>query len=158
MDQFDIWKKALLSAFFLLVTSCSQPCQQWQIQETITRCPYYSSGKIFLSPNEEFGTLELEIDRGSSGLKMYVNAFILEIPSLPDDCSKAELIVSIENQSFTVITDRFEGGQRLLVPSEAANIIINALLECKTICLHAGRFQSTIISTGFPQVYYELVE
>ncbi|NGX42553.1 MAG: hypothetical protein K940chlam7_00833 [Chlamydiae bacterium] len=152
----NLLKRVMLALFFFL-SSCSQKCTDWQYQETVTCCHYYNSGRLIHFPQNHFRGVSLEISRGHTGLRAYVNVYSLSLPKEDEDPTKTMVTISSEDGSFDVIAERLEGGQRLLLPLDATNAIIKSLLECKTVCISTGRFKSEISPYGFSKYYHQLM-
>jgi hypothetical protein len=145
---------------FLLLcfTSCNKTCHQWKEEETLTTCFCYNSGKIFLRPPARQGSIELELTRGTYGLRLYVNIFSLE--AQPEECdpTKTMVIFDVGDDSITIFGDLLEGGQRILLPPNATQWVINLLNSDQEFVVHVGRYSSTIISTGFTEAYQKLMD
>lgn len=145
-----------LSIFFILISCSSKNQQQWQIDRTVVSNKDYNSGKLSLPAINPFCGLELELVRGSSGTRMYLNAFSLPYPSNLDDPTKTEVMLSIDQQVYVIMADRFQGGQRLLLPADAASLIITALRNDNLVDITVGRYSARIISTRFAELYAQL--
>ena len=151
-----LWKRVCVT-LFLFLSSCSKNCQEWEYGEVVTCYHAYDSGRLILRPENPFSGLELELSRGCSGLRMYVNAFSLAFAKEGACCSKTRINISSGQESYTVFADRLEGGQRLLLPPEATNDIIGKLLACQSVCLSTGRYKSEITPRGFAASYQKLM-
>lgn len=88
---------------------------------------------------------------------MYLGAYSLEFPSSREDPCKTQVTVTIDDQPFVALADRLEGGQKLLMPSDATQSIITALLENRIVTIKAGRYLTEIITANFCELYGELV-
>jgi hypothetical protein len=150
-------KGALIGALFAVCISCSKPCQRWQFDQTITCCPCFNSGKIYLTPQCTFGEIELEVAQGPCEQRMYLNVFALEIPSDPHDPERAKVFIIFENHESIVYGYKLQGGQRLLLPPEAALEITEALLDDQSFEIRVGRFRSTICPDHFAESYSKLI-
>jgi hypothetical protein len=151
-------KRAISSALFFFLYSCSKPGQSWNYQQTITPYPVYNSGKLSLYPQNDFRGLELEFIKGNSKMRMYLNIYCLSFPQEQNDSSKTLVTISTSNDTQEVLAHRFEGGQRLLLPDEAASNIICKLLNNQIITIAVGRYSSDIIPQGFAKNYFRLLK
>jgi hypothetical protein len=152
--QKNLLKRALI-ALFLFLLSCSPCCQQWYYDEVRTSCPTYNSQKMFLFPENEFRGVELEIIRTCSGEYVFLNVYALSFPREQDNPNTTLVVISCGDLSNKYLADRFEGGQRLLLPKEAEMFIITKLLEGKQLTVSTGRFCSEIIPRGFCEAYHK---
>ena len=86
---------------------------------------------------------------------MYVNLFLLCTAPLPDDEAKTSIQLIMEDgETLILYPYRFEGGQRLLLPSEASDFIITLLSEGKSFTIKVGRNELAIVPENF-QISYE---
>lgn len=137
--------------------SCSNRCQCWDYEQTITPCCLYNSRKLFWYPQNEFRGLGLEIVRGTLETRMYLNIYCLSFPQELNDPSKTLVTISTESSSQNVLAERFEGGQRLLLPQKAADDIICALLNNETLTISSGRHCSEIPPDGFAKNFFRML-
>lgn len=147
-------------ALCLVLSACSNvKVREWEIQTNITKSPCYNSGRLLLNPENGCPYLELEIVRSASGLKAYVNILFLKALPLLDDPERTEMVICFENaEPWVIYPYIFAGGQRLLIPSEAADCLIQTLQEGHSFTIKIGRYQTTIVSTAFTKVYKELMK
>jgi hypothetical protein len=102
--------------------------------------------------------LELEIDRGRSGVKMYVNLLLLPIAPLPGDETRASIQIILEDDEILVIhPHRFIGGQRLLLPPDTSDLLISLLLEGCSFTIKVGRNELQVIGNNFEKSYNDLM-
>lgn len=85
-----------------------------------------------------------------------MNVCTLLLPSDPDNCGCAsvQLAVGEERHSFSAVL--FEGNQRVELPPEAAELVINALLSNIPVEITIGRYQETLAADNFRNLYSEL--
>lgn len=147
----------VLLSFFL--SSCTgNSCREWIVWTTETDCPQFNSGRMFLSPDASSNQIELEIDRGPSGIKMYLNLFCLPVAPLPNDPTKAAVELLIEGDESRIFYPiRYIGGQRLLCPEDIASLIIEKLLDEETVVIKIGRNKITVIPDNFADTYQALI-
>ncbi len=149
------YRKGALVALFLLLTSCT--CPNWTLDKTITFNPCYNSGRLYFYADCCGKDLELELDRGASGLRMYINVFSLEIAPVILDPPQAELVITIEESEYKYLADILQGGQRLLLTDEARDLIIDTLQSNQIVILKAGRYKAAIQPENFSSLYYNLL-
>lgn len=156
----SLWERkecfALLSFFLLLIFGCSPACRQWQYDDVCTPCGQYNSGRMFLPISIPGNNLELEITRGLSGTHVYVNVCSLPVPPAPENPSIAPVNVIIGDSVTRTFAERLQGGQRLILPCEISQDIINAVLNNESVVISAGAYRAEIISTRFHKHYEHL--
>ena len=117
----------------------------------------WNSGRIYLCPSNEYSGLEVEFMRTFSGVRMYINVFGLEIPPNGDDLSTSQVYVSFKDYSYTFTAQRFTGGQRLLVPEETMEEIIECLTRGQPVFLRVGRYEGDIYPEQFSEIFTRLM-
>jgi len=113
---------------------------------------------MLLGPDSSIADLELEVLRNRSGLSFYINLLFLEAPPLRNDPSRTEIILLKEGEEpFFLYPHLLEGGQRLLLQKEDAELLIHALLNCCPFALKIGRSQMNVIPDNFAPSYEKLL-
>lgn len=156
MSQLDKYRKGWVITLFFFFVSCSTPCHQWYLEETITSCPCYNSAILVLPVQNKFKELEIEIVRGPYDTKMYLNAFSLPFPLDSEDPDKTQILLAIDGKTETIVADRLLGGQRLWIPTDVSEQIISALLNDQVVHIGIGRYQTDIIQENFNCLYSDL--
>jgi hypothetical protein len=149
----NLISKGAFFALLLFLFSCRVPCQRWQIEKVSASSRCFNSGRLYLTPQDDFSGLELEITRGESGVRMYINVFSIEIKpeTLTQNTAFVEVKRNDEKQVFQAFL--YQGGQRLLLPSQARDYIIDALYCNETIIITTDRYQSEITPNNFSEAY-----
>ncbi len=156
--MFFLMQRALLALCLICLIGCSTSCRQWEIQEILTKNPCFSNGRLLLGPESDISHLELEITRNRSGIRFYVNLLFLQAPPCPQDTTRTALQIIFEDQEpWTIYPYLFEGGQRLLLPGDVADSLIQALLEERSFTIQIGRNHLLVIPDNFALVYEHLL-
>src|SRR2546423_954343 len=109
MTLCEVWKqgKFVFLALFFSTLSCSSPvCRQWQFERNCASCPEYSSNRLFLVPENKSCNLEVEVLRSCSGTRVFLNAYSLEFPFIPDNSDKTEVTFCIDDEVHKVYAER----------------------------------------------------
>lgn len=135
----------------LLVTSCSSTsCREWEFQDIVTQTPCFNGSRLILAPDSEYSYLELELLRTPSGDRLYVNLLFLQAPALKNDPSRTTLIIQFEEEEPWIVHPYvLEGRQRLLLPGDVADFIIQSLLDKKEFTIQIGRNKIHVVTAGF---------
>lgn len=153
------YQRALCALCLLCLSACSTSTREWTFWDNANSHPCFNSGKIILEPESSCHHIGLEISRTTSGVRLYINAYLLPIAPLPEDYSRARLEVILEDgEVMTFYPYRLQGGQRLLLPSEAANFLIELLLEGQGFTIKAGRNEIGVIPDRFDELYQKLMD
>lgn len=155
----ELLRKKGIYALFLLIlfSSCSPSCRNWLQEDATAAYPCYPMGKLYLPPQSQYCGIELEFVRGSDGLRTYINVFSVPIPEDACNPGKAVLCILVDEEPHPVFVDILEGGQRCLLPPEAASIILTALSQGCSVQLKISRYSETLISDNFIPLYCELM-
>lgn len=153
-------QRAFIALWCLFLYSCSNPvCRQWIFLDGNVNNPIYNSGRMVLNSNAKTPRLELEIDRGQTGISIYVNVFLLTVPSLAEDDRRASIDLILEDgEIITFYPYRLEGGQRLLMPSEATEYILDLLMNEVSFSIKLGRNQLDVGPDNFQKSYEALMK
>jgi hypothetical protein len=159
MMQRTIFRQGCLCILALFLFNCAGNCRKWFLEEEITACPQYNSGKLYLPAEEICRGLELEIVRSASGMRMYLNTFSL--PFSPDNSNPnlSPFFITIAcDEPALFLGELLEGGQRVLLPIEVSQQIVSALLDNQSVVIKAGRYQTEIVPTSFAKLYDDLLQ
>ncbi len=148
-------RKRALSALFLFLISCTT-CHQWNLIETRADSPCFESARLYYAPEVMSCGLELELDCGTSGWRMYVNTFSLAIAPIDKNNPQATVNIEIEDIQYQFLADLFKGGQRLLLPDEARDLIIETLLQGMLVKITVGRNSEVFPPKNFAEHYEKM--
>lgn len=111
---------------------------------------------MFIKPDDECNGLELEIVKGPTETRLYINIFSIPVPADFDSKSQVVVELTIEGESEMILVQRFQGGQRFLVEGTDTAKILSALSNGECVEIAIDRYKSTIYSEGFNQAYRKL--
>lgn len=149
-------KGVLLLLFCLPLLSCSKSCREWELSTIKATYPCATYAKARLAPQNIFNGIETEFLIAGKDATIFLNAFTLCFPASDDDDGIVEVDLAIEEQSYRFLGERLTGGQRIKLPEDAKQLIITSLLECRSIVVSVGRFQTEIVPGNFEDVYKEV--
>ncbi len=157
--MFFLAQRALIALCLISLLGCSSPaCRQWEIQEVITKTPRFNTGRLLLAPHSDYSYLELELVRNRSGIRFYLNLLFLNAPPYEDNPAYTTVEIVFEDQEpWVVYPHLFAGGQRLLLPGDVADRLIQALLDDISFTIRLGRSHVVVIPTNFTAVYERLL-
>ena len=127
-------RKKFVYTLFLISTLCSScfpQCHYWKLAVVKADCPSASYVKVYLPPCNTFSGLEIVFIACNRDIRLYCNTLTLLFPCLYNDEKHSEVFLTIEEEKYTFIAERLQGGQSLLMPEEAQLLIILSLLETK---------------------------
>jgi len=149
------------SAFCVLflitfLNSCTPHCNQWKLAIVKSDCPCATYVKAYLPTCNTFNGLEAVLTSYNGSVKLYLNAFTLNFPFYNGDEEHSEVSLLINDEKFTFVAERLQGGQCLLLPEDGMQLITGALLEHKCVDVIVGRFQTTLTYENFQKTYCSL--
>lgn len=157
--MFLLAQRALMALCLITLLGCSSPtCRQWEIQEILTKTPRFNAGRLLLAPDSDYSHLEMELVRNRSGIRFYLNLLFLQAPPYEDNPAYTTLEILFEGQEpWVVYPYLFAGGQRLLLPGDVADCLIQALLDNISFTIRIGRSQLSVVPTHFATLYERLL-
>ena len=151
-------KRVFVALFLILVSSsCSSPCHQWKFAAIKADCPSATYVKVYLPECNAFNGLEAELVCNNCDMQFYLNAKTLLLPCSCNDQNHTELKIVVCENEYKFMAERLLGGQRLLLPEDARQLIICSLLEGNDVEVTVGRYQAMLISEGFAKTYDQLI-
>ncbi len=151
MSFLDLFKKNCFFLLFLLPSCSCGPC--WVYREVDTSCPSNNSAFLSYPVLNGFNGIEVQLLRGDFGTLAYLNIPCREIPPLPDAPRYANVLLIIEEDYYSFQAIRMEGGQRLLLPDEATDLLIHALLNCVSVVIALPSHYAEICPMRFESLY-----
>jgi hypothetical protein len=158
MKKSNYYRRVLSTLCLLCLCSCSKTTREWNFWTNGNPNACFSSGRMTLASDNTTSQMELEISRTASGTRMYLNIFLLAVAPLSEDPNKATFELIIEGQApLRFYPYRLEGGQRLLLPQEVSDYIIELLLSNQCFTIKLGRNQLMVIPQQFEKNYQKLM-
>lgn len=111
-------------------------------------------GKISFPPANSYSGIEMDLTRLNHEVVAYLNVFSIDLAA-PDQLIDVRVV--IENQESTYQARILKGGQRVLLPLEATEKMIEALSEDLQVYIQMGRYEQTIDPANFSNAYGELM-
>lgn len=88
---------------------------------------------------------------------MYVNVFQYELPENPDNPKTTTVDILIGTNRYCFQADLFERNQRLLLPPDALQILVDLLLDNASFFISVGSYHAEITSVHFFDSYQKLI-
>ena len=145
-----------LCALFVILSGCTPKCPQWEIEKISTPCHCFSAGKVFYPVQDTFSGIEVELDRGPSDTRMYLNIYSIPLLGSCEEESKILIAVTINEIKEVIEADLLHGNQRILVPLDIMNQIIEALLGNQYVSIAVGQYCAEIPPQNFQTAYQNL--
>jgi len=156
MTLINRFSTLLLGSAGLLLTSCAST-SVWQIDSSQGIPSTFNSVRLYLCTSGGCGDLGLELVRTCEGIRLYLNVYGLDIPPSERDSSISMVYISFREQSYTFCADRLLGGQRLLIPKNVQDDIIEYLQRGQPVFIRVGRYQADIYPEQFLKPFQKMV-
>lgn len=137
---------------FLFLLSCSQP-QFWRLSYVASDCPEFNSTLLASTACNRFSSIEVQFLKGEFGLVCYLNVFTRQIPPLAEDPKQAIAVIEIDKELYPFKSVRMQGNQRVLLPPEAAQLLLQSIHENRQILVHLDGFVSKLEQGNFAKLY-----
>lgn len=140
-------KRVHICTLFFTFSSCSNASQSWSarvIQST-------DCAQLSHPPENKFKNIEICFQKDGCDLKVYLNTY--SIPFQKDCDGYSTIILTINDTSTSFKASVLAGNQRILLPTEARDLLLNALNEKKEGTITVGKYFAEIRHGAFEQEY-----
>ncbi|CDZ80312.1 hypothetical protein BN1013_00822 [Candidatus Rubidus massiliensis] len=125
----------------------------WEIDPVFTPLPKYNFSKIFFPIQNEFDGIEVEIVKDSNELQTY-----LVIHSIAIGKRNVMVTLTSGDDSIQYPSLVLKGGQKIVLPKDGTQQLINWLLENRLVTISFERYKTTVANERFSNLYKELLE
>ena len=139
----------------LLLASC-RSTNPWSVDRVTSGNTKFNSTKLTHFTNDPIHGLDLEFLKTHDRLYVYLNVHSTPIPPLKTDPESSFVYISVESEKHRFEAHRREGGQRLLLPDSAVELIISSLEQQHPITIHVAGYQSLIAPSEFSKQYQKI--
>jgi hypothetical protein len=149
-------KGTLCVLFSAFLSSCTQAPRQWQLSSNQGIHPDFESSRLYLSAEDEFTGLELDILNTSQGQVVHLNALGLELQpegKSPEGYPIIHFQITIDEQSHPFTGFLLQGGHRILLPEDATRLIVETLHARKSIEITVAHCSTTVVPDQFAKLY-----
>lgn len=151
-----LFQRAVSALALLTLTSCGTQPRQWGCHEIRTHSPQFDSTRLILESDSSMSPLEVVFVKSYSGLRMYINLLKLEAPPHTDNPKRTTIDITFEDEEkITIYPYLLKGGQRILLPMEITEHLIQRLLDGQSFTISLGPREIKIIPANFNDFYKE---
>ncbi|MDP1836610.1 MAG: hypothetical protein Q8K75_11885 [Chlamydiales bacterium] len=130
----------------------------WKYENAGACIPCLDSSRIILIPNQPSSTLQFEIIRDIHGYHMYVSTICYVLADCCGSQEEVPLQICVGEDVYDFEGKLYQGGQRVLIPEEARDIIIGGLLSGSCVTFHVGIYSVNVTSASFGQCWNRLIK
>lgn len=138
-----------------LLFSCSQS-SHWTNDQVYSEQREHRSSKLCYHSKDPVHGIDLEFVQTQEQLKVYLNVHSIPIPPHQGDPKSAAVKLKCGSEQKSLIAYRLEGGQRFLLPDNAAKMLIDSLKEGQDVSISLHGYRSTIKAEDFSKKFDRL--
>jgi hypothetical protein len=116
----------------------------------------FDSSKISYYSADPVRGINLEILKTKDNLHFYLDVSSRSIPPYKNNLKEAIVEIEVEGQKYIFIASRHSGGQRVLLPTQAQELIVSSLQGDKSVQIALSGYKTTLLSDGFAERYEKL--
>lgn len=140
----------------LLISSCTQAKQNsWTFETDNTNTPWVSA-RLSLPSKDIFKDLSVELIQTPNGRSMHIGAYSKRLTPTDENQQLIPLHLRINGNSSTILCQSIEGGQKLIIPEDKSNLIINHLLNGDSVSLFIEQYHAHLDPKSFKTQFKEL--
>lgn len=132
----------------MIFISCSSK-GHWQHTSMNSGSTLHSSTRLSYAPPSSSSKLQLEIMQYKGEKRGYLCSSSHPIPCLEGNPKQAFVTLKIQDEVFSYIAIRHEGGQRVLLPSTAIEKILSSLEKGEKATLEVPGAKIILLPEGF---------
>jgi len=129
----------------LLLLAC-QHNDRWKNVSIRTGNGQFDSSKLVYPATNFCHDLEVEFLYTDKHLHAYINVYAETVPAYEEDPQVALLVLHVKGQQYDLLVDRLSGGQRLKIPQESLNFLIDLLEKYPYVTFTLGSIYRTKIN------------
>jgi hypothetical protein len=139
-------------SFFLFFALILAGCQQknWIFYKTLSDCPKFNSTQLRYAATNSFSGIEVLFLKGDFGMVSYLSV-----------CSRfllsSTMSFQIAGTLYVYSGVILEGGQRMLLPKEATETLIRALLSGQNVSIDLEGFHTELCPLNFSKKYKKFI-
>lgn len=126
---------------------CHSDKSSWQC----AMVPSSPCKRLCLAPQNIFQNLEIVLQKEEERIKPVINAYGIPLKCESDGRTKVTLIVDGSANDYSAFL--LQGGQRILLPDDAEQKLLEALYQKKSLTLIAGRYSTEVHYEGFEEPF-----
>lgn len=143
-------------SFFFLLSSCSTNKEFSWTLESDGNPGEWNSARIALESQDMFKDLSVELIRSQSSQKVYVSAHSTRFTTITSSAALVPVHIKLDQETSTVLCQTFTGEQKLLIPEETSEKIVNCLLANKPVAIFIDQYRADLNPISFREKFQQL--
>jgi hypothetical protein len=139
------------------MTACTKSTP-WQADHIHTGDAAYNSTKLSYPARDHVNGADLEMLLIGNSITSYLQVHSQTIPPYRGNPKEALVSIKVDDQVFSGVAQRHEGGQRVRLTLDLQEQLIQALQTKKSVQLQLEGYQSLIMADDFPKQFKKFQE
>lgn len=147
----NLRQEILLIVLSLVLSSCSGKSEGWtsgKIASTSIICSH-----LTFPAKNIYRNLEIYLQRDGEQINVFLNIFCTPFES--DDEGMVLVTFTISEEEFSFKAHALAGNQRLLLPFEAKELLLNTLNAKQNVIISAGKYSNEVTSESFQESFLQ---
>jgi hypothetical protein len=145
----------ICGALLFFLSCCSKP-SHWSSSHVKTGSSAFDSSELCFRTTDPVNGLDLAMIRTKESLRLYLEVRSRAIPPYQNNPKQALVEVLIGSDKYSFIGFRHEGGQRLLLPNDCQEIVLDSLKNNITVTFHLSGYKAVIDPKDFEAKFKKL--
>ena len=151
----NIKQLILLSGALLFIAGCNKS-SHWSTNHVKTGSSAFDSSELCYRTSDPANGLDLAMIRTKDTLRFYLAVRSRSIPPYQNNPKQALVEILIDNNKYIFIAARHEGGQRLLLPEECQQLVLDSLKNNLSVTFQLSGYQAFIEPSDFETQFKKL--
>jgi hypothetical protein len=141
---------------FCVLFSCNRQ-SHWALDQIHSEKKEFCSTKLTYYSRDPIHGIDVEFLKTKEHLNVYLNIHSIPITPCKEDPKHVLLTLKIEGETQHYSAYRLSGGQRFLLPSDIAELLIETLSNGKEVALALTGYHALLKPEDFPSKYGKLL-
>lgn len=138
-----------------LLTGCSRS-DSWKVSHIQSGSKQFSSSRLSYRSPDPVNGVDVQFLSLDESCHLYLHVHSHPIKPYMGDPKKALVQVKTEDKTTSYFAIRHQGGQRLLLPDEAKDYIVEKLKSGQFVTISTSGYSSTLTPESFDKKYFLL--
>ena len=148
----NFWKGLL----FLVVLGGCSASSEWQVSHQKGSQKGFNSSRLSYPVHDKVNGVGVEMVYVKNNLKTYLEVHSQTIPPYKNNSKEALVKMTTKDQIIHGIAHRHEGGQRVTLPADLQEILVDSLRNGFPVTLELIGYSTTLEPRDFALVYQEM--
>jgi hypothetical protein len=148
-------QKKIFQALLVFLTNCSSS-SPWNLSYLKGSQQAFDSVRLSYPVHDVVNQVAIEMIYANNSLRTYLVVYSHPIPPYLGNPQEAVVTLKTEAKVYRAIAYRHQGGQRIGLPSDLQQTLIDALLNENSVTLELQKYSTTLHPKQFIAAYHQL--